>query len=182
MHTTREQLTWCACYQLDERLLFSTYTLLYHISPNGSNSFYLQKSCVWACVRLLWVYTTLNIQFTMKIHGENVCVCVLSLVRVDFRPKINYVFFSSGADARRYFSLFLLLHNGFFFVFSSGIVWAYSPNILRLAFSLSQNQRHHVLAVSQQVYWISSSSAFFASIKSLFFWGLWIVNCSHNPL
>lgn len=117
MHTTREQLTWCACYQLDERLLFSTYTLLYHISPNGSNSFYLQKSCVWACVRLLWVYTTLNIQFTMKIHGENVCVCVLSLVRVDFRPKINYVFFSSGADARRYFSLFLLLHNGFFFRF-----------------------------------------------------------------
>lgn len=129
-----------------------------------------KKLCVW-CVHLLWVYTALNIQFTTKIHGENVCVCVCSLWELIFdRKLIMFFFLSFGADVRRYFSLFLLSHNGFF-VFK----WHCVGEYYNFAFSLSQNQRHHVLAVSQQVYWISSSSDFSASKKSLVFEEL--MNC-----
>lgn len=109
------------------------------------------------------------------------CVCVLSLVRVDFRPKINYVFFSSGADARRYFSLFLLLHNGFFFVFSSGIVWA---NITACFFALSKPTTSRVGCLSTSLLDFKLFSFFRFHKKSVFFgaYELLIVHIIHCKL
>lgn len=134
-----------------------------------------ERVCVFCeCTQRL----TFNLQWKST---EKMCACVCCrLWELIFDQKLIMFFFLRGpmpGDTSLYFYYYTMDFFSFFQVALCG-------RILRLAFSLSQNQRHHVLAVSQQVYWISSSSAFFASIKSLFFgaYELLIVHIIHCKL